>query len=38
MNFFQAFIQRMSTSAIRRAGIWAMSTIGRFCCKSIFDT
>ena len=28
MNFFQAFIHRMFTSAIRQAGIWAMSAIG----------
>jgi hypothetical protein len=27
MNFFQAFIHRMFTSAIRQAGIWAMSAI-----------
>jgi hypothetical protein len=28
MNCFQALIHRMFTSAIRPAGIWAMSAIG----------
>jgi hypothetical protein len=28
MNFLQAFIHQMFTSAIRQAGIWAMSASG----------